>query len=251
MNNARFRRVLSVCTVIGAFSSVGVLSAQSFVPDQQFQFQNQQQYEFQQQQDLQYQQQYQDPQYLTPPYTWSSSSSWRLPPNPDPLTPPVGNYFACMQAAETRKEQGAVQLYAWQYQQMLLARQRQAQRRIASWNVQDERAQREEYREADREYRETMRAIDDQFDDVADQLMDRYRDERRACDRLDDDDRRYFSSSSRSSYPWQPYQTSSYPTTTGGFQHCTPIVCANGRTVARCTPEGYPINYFADPCTYN
>lgn len=248
MNNTRFRRALSICTVIGAFSSVGVLSAQSFVPNQQYQYQNQQQFELGQQQDLQYQQQYQNPQFLTPPYTWSSSSSWRLPPGP--VTPPAGGYFACMQAAETRKEQGAVQLYAWQYQQMLIARERQAQRRIASWSAPDERAQREEYREADREYRETMRAIDDQFDDVADQLMDQYREERRACDRLDDDDRRSFSSSSRSSNTWLPYQYSSYPTTAGG-NGCAPIVCGNGRTVARCTPEGYPINYFADPCTYN
>lgn len=94
---------------------------------------------------------------------------------------PGTDYLICMQQAEQRKEQEAVQLYAWKYQQMLIARERQAQRRVASWYIADNRARREEQRDADREYRDTLRAIENQFDDVGDAIMDRYREEERYC----------------------------------------------------------------------
>lgn len=128
-----------------------------------------------------------------------------------PPAQPQTSFLACMQAAEARKEQAGVQLYAWMYQQKTIARQRQAELRIAAWNIADDRERRRVQREIDRAYRDALRAIDNQFDDVADVVMDRYRDERRACDRLDDDDGRSSSSRSSSSFSqwWEPFSSSS------------------------------------------
>lgn len=284
MTNTRFRKILSASTVIGAFCSVGVLSAQSFVPQEQFkpfdQSQNSQIQNFEQspqfgmpeQRNIQQnphltnpQQQnvQQNPQFHVPQQN-PQDTTWRIPssaPFDQPNQPQQFQYLACMQAAEARKEQVAVQLYAWMYQQNTLARQRQAQGRVAAWSIPDDRARREELRRVDNEYRDVMRAIDRQFDDVADDILDRYRDESRECKRLKNN-RRPAQSSSYSSQWWQPFsssvmpnaqgtQHSVVPTTTAGGQTCPPIVCPDGRMLPRCAPNGQPYNYPPNICTFN
>jgi hypothetical protein len=170
----------------------------------------------------------------------------------DPSLPPYRQqYLSCMQSAVQRRENDVTQAYrdySNAYQAFLQAR---MSARVQIWTITDDRDRRSADRDLEREFRTDERELKGTFDDQIDEIDDRLRDERRECDRQRRDAERAFRNSQRSSRSSSSRSSiSNTGTSTGGYG-CQPYVCSDGRTYPTCSAEGYPINYFANPCQFN
>lgn len=92
-------------------------------------------------------------------------------------------YRACVQAAVYRRESATISAYDQYYQRRMQIRVRLGQERVQVWAIYDSRDRRDEDRRVERQYKEDLRDIENWYDDLEDEINDRYRDESRSCDR--------------------------------------------------------------------
>ena len=199
------------------------------------------------------------------------ASGYENPPQQDFFDPPMSvdsegeaaidqHFRLCMLEAMDHFDGERIRIYEEYHLGIEEALRRHHQETVQAWSITDERARNEATMQADRTLNETRDVLNQRKEEAGDQDHKETRNARRICEEDRNDEEREFREEQdanertfreeerrREEQLRQEQQRQEEERHSGNGANCQPYVC-DGQIYPTCTEEGFPINYFRNPC---